>query len=65
VFTSRTVTAAIGALTPEQARLTIATYLLGQMIATGGLKEDKVRAAFEYADMLISQNEQNSSEKDK
>lgn len=34
-------------------RLLIATYLLGQMIQNGGTKEDKVRAAFEYADLLM------------
>ena len=34
-------------------RLLIATYLLGQMLPTGGLKQDKVKAAFEYADLLI------------
>jgi hypothetical protein len=43
-------------MTPrELLALTIATYVLSKMIGTGGLKEDKVRAAFEYADLLIEE----------
>lgn len=56
MFTARTITEPLKALTHDEIRLVIATYLLGQMIETGGLKADKVRAAFEYADMLLDFN---------
>jgi len=56
VFSTRTVSEALAKLTHDDVRLVIATYLLGQMIETGGLKADKVRAAFEYADMLLDFN---------
>jgi hypothetical protein len=34
-------------------RLIIAVYILRGMIETGGSKDDKVRAAFDYADLIL------------
>lgn len=54
MFSTRTISEPLKALTREEQRLIIATYLLSKMIDSGGLKVDKVRAAFEYADLLMN-----------
>lgn len=43
----------ISKVNDEVIRLAIATYLTGQMIGNGGDKGLKVKAAFEYADLLM------------
>jgi hypothetical protein len=40
---------------PTWWRLAIAAYLLGEMMATGGVKTVKVKAALEYADLLLAE----------
>jgi len=37
----------------EIVRLIISTFILSKMIENGGNKADKVKAAFEYADLLL------------
>ena len=69
MFTSRTITTELVELlnndeTRSLIRLIVATYLLKEMLTTGGLKGDKVRAAFEYADMLLNDTEITREEKE-
>lgn len=40
-------------LSREELRQALAAYFLANMLGSGGSKEDKVRAAFEYADLIL------------